>query len=180
MENKKGQILPIIIFIAMLFLLLFAALILVIGGSVVDWTFNEVVPEVSNLGVVGDANLTEYAGYTITPVNSVVQDFTWLSGVFISLGIIVLFGLSFVLRMSGNKWLMGLFFVLVFLLIIVSIFISNIYEEFYSDPGDLGTILHEYTLGSWLILYSPMIFCIVAFIGGIIIFTGEDTAGGYV
>jgi len=68
---------------------------------------------------------------------------------------------------------MGFFISLMFILIISSIYISNIYEEFYNENTDVGTRLQEHVLLSWLILYSPMIMCVLGFIGGIIMFTGE-------
>lgn len=145
------------------------------GSSIINLVFDEVVPEVSNLGMVGPANLTEIAGYTIAPINTVVQNFTWLAGVVYTIGLLALFGLAFAFRINGNKWLISLFFVCMFLLIITCIFLSNIYEDFYNDPGDIGPRLQEHTILSFLILYSPMIMCVVGFICGIIIFTGGYT-----
>lgn len=170
---KKGNIEAIIYMSLVLFLVLLLGMGLVFGGMVIDWVFDEAVPELSSVGMVGNANMTEYAGYTITPVNSVVQSFTWMGGVVYILALMGCFGLAFVFRFTGNKWLMGLFIAVVLMLVLASIFISNIYEDFYDDSGDVGTRLHEYTLLSFLILYSPIIMAVIAFICGIIMFTGE-------
>lgn len=178
MRSNKGQIGILFVGIA-LFLLLIIGVILVFGSMVIDWVSDEATPILSDLGVVGSANLTEIAGYTITPANSVIQSFTWMTGVIFVLGIIACIGLSFVFRGTGNKWAIGLFVGFMILLVIASIFVSNIYEDFYNDVNDVGTRLKEHTLMSWFLLYSPVIMCIIGFICGIILFTGDDTGGGY-
>lgn len=174
MKNKRGDIGNILFVVVVLFVILFAGVIIAFGVLTTDWVADVVVPEISTLGMVGSSNLTEYAGYTIAPVNTFVQSFTWLGGVIYALIIVAAIGLSFVFRFTGNKWLMAFFIGCMFMLAIASIFISNIYEDFYNDGGDVGTRLHEQTLLSYLILYSPLIMIVVGFICGVIMFTGEN------
>ena len=173
MINKKGDIMLIIYMVGILFLVLIIGLGLVFGTMIIDWTFDEAVPELTNLGQMGSANLTEIGGYTLTPVNNIVQSFIWLGGVFYVFALIGCLGFAFAFRFTGNKWLMGFFIACMFILLIASIFISNIYEEFYNTTGDVGTRLHEQVLLSYLILYSPIIICIIGFFCGVIMFTGE-------
>ena len=59
----------------------------------------------------------------------------------------------------------------------MSMFISNIYEDFYSGTDDLATRMQEQTILSWMILYSPLIFAIIAFIAGAIMFSGGTEEG---
>ena len=73
---------------------------------------------------------------------------------------------------SPNKWLIGFYFLLMIMLIMGSILISNMYEEFYDSNDDLSTRLKEHTILSFMILYSPGIFTIIGFITGIILFSG--------
>ena len=75
--------------------------------------------------------------------------------------------------MTGNKWLAGFFIACMFLLIITAIFVSNIYEDFYTGTDDVATRLQEHTMLSFLILQSPMIMAVIGFICGIIMFTGN-------
>lgn len=171
--NKKGNIVAIIWMIGILFVLLLGGLFLAFGGLVVNWTFDEVVPELSNIGMVGNSNISEYTGYAITPVNNVVQSFTWMGGLIYLLGLVGCLGMAFAFRFTGNKWLMGLFITCIFLLIIASIFISNIYQDFYDGSGDVAIRLQEQTMLSWLILYGPLVMCVIGFICGVIMFTGE-------
>jgi len=179
MINKKSQgATSIIFFIAILFLLLIAGLALVIGSAVVNWVWDEAAPELTNLGMIGEANMTSIAGSTITPANSFVQSFTWLTGVIYVMALIACFGLAVAFRFTGNKWLAGFFIVSMIMLIMACVFVSNIYEDFYDDNDALGTRLKEHTLLSFLILESPLIFSILGFIGGVIMFTGDPNVGG--
>jgi len=170
--NKKANIGAILIIFVFLFLLLFIGIGMAIGSSVINWVFDEAMPELTNFGSVGESNISEYSDIAITPVNTFVQNFTWLTGVLYIFGILGVFGVAFAFKTTGNKWLIGLYFGMVLLLVIAAIFISNIYEDFYDDAGDLGDRLKEHAMLSWLILYSPMIMSLVAFLAGVILFSG--------
>ena len=93
--NKKGDVRAIIIMFVVLFVLLLGSVALVFGGVVIDWAADEIVPEISSLGSVGDANLTEAAEYSVIPVNNVIQSFHWISGVLYVMGILGCVGLAF-------------------------------------------------------------------------------------
>ena len=164
----------IVIFFLILFVILFAGVIMAFGSTIINWIFDEAVPEVSDLGQVGDWNATETAGMTITPLNNIVQSFTWVTGVLYVMALIGLLGIAFAFRTNPNRWLIAFYFMLVLLLVIGSIFVSNIYEDFYDDGGDVGTRLHEHTILSYMILYSPMIFTVISFIAGIVLFSGRQ------
>ena len=140
---------------------------------ILNWTFDEITPVISDLGMIGSANATAISGYTLSPINSFVQSFNWLFGLIYVLALIGVMGLSFAFRFTGNKWMGGFFIMCVLLLVITSIFISNIYQEFYQTSGDVGDRLQEQTMLSWFLLYSPAVSCVIAFICGIIMFTGE-------
>jgi len=177
MKNKKGNGFAIILFIFALFLLILFAVAMAFGTIIIDWVFDEAVPELTGLGQVGDANMTSIGKSALDPVNTFVQSLTFLTGVVYILGIIGIFGLATALRITGNKWLAGFFIACMILLVMASIFVSNIYEEFYNENSEIGTRLHEHTLLSFLILNSPLVVCIVGLGGGIIIFTGEREEG---
>lgn len=172
--NKKGQggfgiLLGFFILIAIILAL---GLLLSFGGAIVDLFADTVIPEIQGIGTVGDSNITQYSDYVVSPVNTFVQSFSWLGGLMYVLGIIGIFGLSIAAKFTMNKWLIGLFFGFALLLILCSIFISNIYEEFYTGTDDFSTRLQEQTLLSYMILHSPLIFSVVIFISGIIMFSG--------
>ena len=80
-QNKKGNIVVIAIFIIVLFVIMFAGFIMVVGSGLLNWTFDILYPELASLGVVGNTNFTEASSYTLTPLNSMIQSLTWLTGV---------------------------------------------------------------------------------------------------
>lgn len=171
--NRRGNIMAIIFMVGILFLLIFIGVLLAVGAAIINWTMDEALPEFSGLGMVGNINMTAASDYTLTPVNTFVQSMTWMAGVFYMIALAMSFGFAFAFRFTGSKWLMGFFISCMLLLVIAAIFISNIYEDFYNDSGDLGDRLKEQAMLSWLILYSPLVICVIGFICGIIIFTGE-------
>jgi len=171
--NKKGNIVALIYIIGALFLLLLIGVGLAFGGVMMDWIFDTAVPEISGMGTMGNVNVTQISGMTLTPVSNLVSSFSWLSGIIYIFGIFGILGLAYAFKFTGNRWLMAFFVVAMLMLIVASIFMSNIYETFYSGGDDIGIRLHEYTALSWLILYSPMIMCVVGFIAGIIAFSGD-------
>jgi len=172
-RNKKGNIMGIIYVVGALFLLMFLGLLMVFGGMTLNWVFDVATPELTGIGMVGNSNMTQIGSLTLNPVNNVVQSFTWLTGVVYVFALVACLGLAFAFRFSGNKWLVGFFFSAMLMLLIGSIFISNIYEEFYNDTGDVGLRLHEFGLLSFLILYSPLVISVIGFVCGIIMFTGD-------
>ena len=171
MDNKEnfGLILGFFIIIGILMVVGF---MIVVGSSVLNYTFDIITPEISNIGMVGSANMTEISGYSIDVVDTVIQSFTWLTGVAYMLAIIGLFGLVVSFKVTASKWFMGFFLALALLLIMGSIFMSNIYQDIYQEDDDLSSVLREHTLLSYLILHSPVIFTILIFISGIILFSG--------
>jgi len=177
--NKRGQGIGAVIFISLLlFMLLIGGLFLAFGAVTMNWVADEVVPQFTGLGMVGNTNASQVSQMTIVPVNNVIQSFTWLTGVIYVMGLFGCLILAFSFRFTGNKWLMALFFGLMLLLIITSIFVSNIYQDFYMGSDDVGTRLHEFTLLSFMILQSPLIMCIIGFVCGIVMFSGENEGVG--
>jgi len=165
---------PIVIFFLILFVMLFVGFMMVVGSALLNWTFDEIVPELSDLGVVGGANLTEISSLTLTPLNSIIQSFTWLTGVLYFMMIVGSLGIALFMKSKPSNWLIAFWLMLTIILIIGSIFMSNIYEDFSTDNSELGNIMQEHTLLNFFILYSPMIFTIITFISGIIIFSGIE------
>ena len=163
-----------ILIIGLLFILVAAGVIMALGSSVINWTFDEVVPEIDSIGQIeGSANMTEVSRMTLHPLNTVVQNFTWITALIYIFGILAVFGIAFAFRGMGDRWLIALFISMVLILIIGCIIFSNIYEAFYTGTDEIALLLQEHTLLSYLILYSPLIFSLVAFVAGIILFSGD-------
>jgi hypothetical protein len=73
---------------------------------------------------------------------------------------------------------MGFYILLVFLLILGTVVLSNMYQDIYSGNDEIGLRLQAQTLMSYMILYSPMIMTLIAFIAGVIMFSGSNEGGG--
>jgi len=175
--GKKGQVGFIIFFFILIAVFLVASLFIGIGSVVVKMATDTIIPEVENIGMVGNANITTYARYTTVPLSTLINSFTWMSGILYMTALIGLFVLAFGYRMTSNKWLIVFFFALTLLLILLSIFISNIYEDLYTGNDEIGKGLQEHTLLSFLVIHSPFIFSILIFASGIILFTGSEQEG---
>lgn len=171
--NKRANIVAISIIFIIMFLVLFLGVIMAFGDVVLNWAMDEATPLLTNLGTVENVNLTKTADITIVPLNNLIQNFTWMTGVLYFLMIIGIFGIAISMRLEANKWLIGFFFMCMILLVLASIFISNIYEDFLNDPGsEIALRLTEHTILTFMIVNAPVIFTIIGFIVGIIIFSG--------
>tara|TARA_R100001530_G_scaffold112567_1_gene79566 strand:- start:1433 stop:1972 length:540 start_codon:yes stop_codon:yes gene_type:complete len=171
-NNKRGSMLGILFVVGALFVLLAFGVVIGIGAGVLDMVMDEAVPVFQELGMVDSFNATQATDVAIVPVNNVIQNFTWMTGVLYIFGIIGVFGLAFVYRLTANKWMIGLFFAVMLMLVISSIFISNVYEEFHNGSDELANRLQEHVLLSFMILYSPMILSIIGFLAGLVLFSG--------
>jgi len=155
-----------------LILILFLGVLFAVGSAVTNYVLDTTAPEFTSLGMAGDFNASEASTFVITPLNTFVQSLNWVMGVVYVLCLLTIIGLAYVFRSTEARWVMPLFICFMFLLVIVSIFVSNIYEDFYNDTGDVGERLQEQTLLSFMILYSPAILSLIAVIAGIILFGG--------
>lgn len=177
MPYKRGNIMGILLIVGGLMLLLLVGVGLAFGSATINWVMDEVVPELTGIGMVGEANVTHAVEVTIVPVNNFIQQFTWVSGLLFLFGLIGLFGLANAYRSTGDKWLIGFFMVAVLLLIITSIFMSNIYEDVYNGNDVFAGILHEHVILSWFIIFAPAWMSILSFLAGILLFSGEEGGG---
>jgi len=176
--NKKGQMVGILIFFGALFIALFIGFMASVGVAFIDWTADNTLPELENLGDAGDVNFTKISSLTITPANTFIQSLPAIIGVLYIVCLFGCIGLAYVYRTTEQKWLLFLFFGFTVMLVMAGMGMSIIYEDFYNDEGEFGDRLKEQTLMSFLILYSPAIFVIIAVIGATVMFTGFDSAGG--
>ena len=174
--NKRGQfntILTIIIGLCLITLIVMGAMI---GLGVIKISADEIIPVFTEeIGEVAPGvNISEYATMALTPVNTIIDNAGLLVAFLYILGIVGLLGLAYISRTNRNGWLIALFFAGVIMVILISIFFSQYYESFYLGQDDLGAKLREDVLVSTLIIYSPRVLTIVAFIAAIILFTGDE------
>lgn len=178
MKNKKGQE-GIIFFFVLLFLILIIGFIAAIAIGIIDFASDTITPELKSVGVVGSANISEAAGYTFGVTDTFSQALPWLVGFGFVLSIMfsVIFAISY--RYKPHPVFIALYFMFIILLIFGSIIMSNVYENIYQQDNELATRLNEQTLTSHMLLFSPFIFTIIAFLTGIYIFAGPNNQGGF-
>ena len=172
--NKRGQVTTILYVVGGLLGVVLLAYFLMLGWGTVKLASDELIPALNSFGEITDGvNLSNYTETVLTPVDSVIGNFGLMIGLIFILGIVGILSMAFMFRNSYNVWTISLFVVSIGLLIILSIFISNSYEDFYLEQGEFGDNFRDASLASYLIIQSPVIMTIVAFIAGIILFTGN-------
>jgi hypothetical protein len=177
-QTEGGNAIGIIWFFAILLLILIIGFIAAMAVSVIDYTSGLITPIMGEIGVVGEYNVSVASGYTFGTMDSFVNMFPILVGVGYVCALIfsVIFAVSY--TYNPNPIYIGFYFVLIILLIFGSIVMSNMYEDIYTSSDMMGDQLHEQTLLSYMILYSPMILTVIAFITGIFLFVGRPAESG--
>ncbi|MCK5451763.1 MAG: hypothetical protein KAI70_08355, partial [Candidatus Omnitrophica bacterium] len=160
--NKKGQI-GIIMFFGLLFLILIVGFIVAMVIGIVDFASDEITPIMEELGVLEgtSTNMSEISGYTFGNVDVIIQNLNWLVGIVYIAAL--LFSIIFALVGFDNPspFFMGLYFALILLLILGSVFISNAYEDILKGNDEISTRLYEQTIMTYMILHSPAILTLV-------------------
>lgn len=180
-KNKKG-FMGFVFFFLILFTILIIGFIGVVVVSVFDYTSGVVTPIMTDLGVVGDANLSQAAEITFGTVDTLVNSLPWL--LLFSYVAMLMFSVIFIISYdyNPNPAFIGIYFLFVVLLIFGAIIMSNMYENLLTTGDEvIGVGLGNQTGMSYMILHSPWILGLFAFIVGIYIFAGRqtETEGGF-
>lgn len=172
--NKKGNFGVILVLTMTILFFSFIFMGAGILNGVINYAADQILPEIGGIGQVGNTNFTEIDNNILTPVDNVLGIFNTVLGMGYAMSLIMVMGLAVSLRFNGSKWLVSVFLIFAILVVGVTIYISNTYEELYQGSGAVAESLQAQPILSWLMLYSPMISTIVFFICGIIIFTGRE------
>jgi len=173
--NKKAQIIRISTIILGLIMIVGIVAAATISWGILKIGSDEIVPAFLDIGEVAPGiNISEPIEKVTTPITTIIDNLGLIMGLVYLLGIVGLLSYAYLMRTNVNGWVIALFFVSVLLVIISAIAVSQFYEEFYLEQDEMGEILRTASLVSYLIIYSPVILTIVAFIAGIILFTGEE------
>ena len=172
-KNKKGQLGTIAVLGILVMVVIFLAFAVTLGSGILTFASAQVEDITGSLGMAGGSNLSAISDVSIGTANTTIQMLSFLSGIFIVfalLGIIIFAG---AIRSNPSGWLIGFYLILVVIVLFVAIFMSNTYEEILDGSDDLATQLQTMTMASFLVLYMPTIITVIAFVGGIIIFSGS-------
>jgi len=170
--NKKANLFALIMFIFFIMIAIFAIFAMTIGSGILTYVSGEITGITNELGMVGSSNLSRYSEVSIGTANTSIQMLSWGAGVISFALILAILIFAAAIKQTPNKLMMAIFILMNILLIMTAIYISNIYEEVYNGTDVLALELQSMTMASWIVLYLPGILTAVAFIGGIIIFTG--------
>lgn len=178
-QNKKGMIGMLLFFVA-LFLIMIIGFIAVMGISIIGYASEELTPIMKEVGVSSDnPDLENAMNFTFDTTDSVVQGMPWVLSFTYVLALI--FSIVFVVsyRENPHPAFIGFFIALMFLLVLGSIVMSNMYQDIYNGNDFLGERLQAQPLMSYMMLYSPFIMTLIAFVAGAFMFTGrgEDAVG---
>jgi len=176
-KNKKGGI-GLIMFFSVLIIVLILGFGLALAWGIVDIASDELTPIMTELGMAGNSNISQYAEYGIGTMNTFVQAMPWL----IAFGyiMILIFTLVFIFIVGYNPHpaFIGFYFALMILLIFGCVIMSNIYQDLYTADDEIATRLQEQTIMSYLLLHSPFILAMIAVIGGILMFARQSSSEG--
>lgn len=173
-RDKRGAMGIILLFILLLTILIvgFMATIII---SIVDYASGEITPVMEGLGMVGDTNMSEASEYTFGTVDTIINAFPWLLvfGYVAFLIFSIIFVMSY--KYNPNPIFIGFYVVMVLLVIFGSVILSNMYQDIYDGDNIVATGLQSQGAMSHLIIHSPWIFTVLAFIVGIYLFAGKQT-----
>lgn len=173
--NKKAQVegfnglIWVVVFMA---LIIIVSLFVAIGTGVLTFVSGEVTDTMTSLGMVDTSNMSEYSEWTFGNLDRTIQMLKWGSGIAIIFSILGVLIMASVIKMNPHGFLIGFYVLLMLVLVIVGIFVSNIYEEFRDGGDEIAAELRTMPLTSFLIIYYPQLIAVIGFIGGIIIFSG--------
>lgn len=170
--NKKGNLIALMGLGIVVLVVIMGAFFITLGSGIITFSADTINDITTGLGTAGDSNLSYYSEVSIGTLNSSLQMMKWGTGVlllFSLLGIII-FATS--IRLNPSGYLIGFYLLLVIVLVFTAVLMSNAYEDITSGTDELAVELSQMPVSSFLIVHMPLIITIMAFIGGIIIFSG--------
>ena len=160
-KNKRGGI-GIILFFSVLLIVLILGFIATMVWGVIDIASDELTPIMTELGVVGETNLSEAAEYSFGVADTFVQSLPWIIGFGYVLVLIFTLVFVFIVGYSPHPAFIALYIALMILLIFGCVIMSNVYQDIYTGTDEIATRLQEQTMMSYLILHSPFILAMIA------------------
>lgn len=178
-KDKRGFF-GILFFFIVLFSILIIGFIAVASIGIIDFGSDTITPIIKDLGIVGETNMSAVSDVTFGVIDTTVNALPWL----IAFGYILALIFSIVLvvgyNYNPNPAFIGVYIALILLLILGSIIISNAYQDIYEGTDEISIRLQDQEAMSYLILYSPFILTVIAFVSGIFLFTGNRQEGGQI
>lgn len=175
--NKKAGMTDLFIFMIVAFVIVFiCGIFIYLGGKVMT----EVHDKMDDMQF-GDLNTTEVIDDTLGKVNQAYQGLYWISWFLIVGMVISIFIGSYLVTTKPVFFIPYIFIVII--AVIVSVGISNAYEQVTADPTLAGTFA-GFTGANFIMSQLPIWIAVIGIAGGIIMFVrmgskANENQGGY-
>ena len=175
--NKKGGFTDLFLFMIVGFIiLLFSGVFIYIGLTVTS----ELHSKMDGMDIGGDKNVTKVIDETMGKTNQSYNSLYWIS-ILLIIGMMLSIFIGSYLVTTKPIFFIPYIFVTI-IAIIVSVGISNAYEELISNPTLASTFI-KFTGSNFIMLKLPMWIAIIGITGGIIMFARmgkrEESIYGY-
>lgn len=172
MINKKGQVEGLFYIALFVMVIIVSTIVIMIGSGFLTYISGEITTATSDLGIVGNTNLTSAVDITIGVANSGIQMLKWASGVVIFFGLLAILLFALYIRMNPSGVVIGLWIFMVIMFVVSAIYISSMYDDFKNGNDEIALEMQGMTIGNMLMENLATIITIISFIGGVIIFAG--------
>lgn len=163
--NNKASFLGLFIFMIFAFVIIMVAGIWIYIGSQTSTQLHDAFDEVDFGEYV---NTSQVIDDTYGDFNTSIQSLKWVTVfVFVAMVLGIFIG-SYLVRTKPVFFVPYIF--LVIIAVVVSVPISNTYEDLLSD-ATLGASYSEFTMANFVMLNLPIWIVVIGFVGGIIMFS---------
>lgn len=182
--DKSGQIrLPenniskVILFGLIVIVIIALGIVFAVVGGLVKWTGDSMVPQLKQVGNTPNFNMSEKVDNATRLYSNGSSLIPLMIGFLYMVALIGCIGISYAFKVSGERWLIGVYLGIFLLVLSGSILASNFYQDLYEGTGVIALQLQSMTLLSWLVLYSPIVVTVIMGIGGFFMFSGLGEEG---
>lgn len=177
--NKRGGFSDLFIFMILALAVIFISVIFVyLGGQ----AYSEVKEKAIEIeGIAGNENVSQIVDDTLGAVNTAYQSLYWISLMLIVGMVISIFISSYLVTTKPVFFIPYIF--LTIIAVVISVGISNAYEEVMQDPT-LASTFANFVGANYIMLQLPIWISVIGIVGAIIMFSRmgsreNDLYGGY-
>lgn len=175
-KNKKGGMFDLILAIALSFILIICLIVFSFAQDQMDEKMMELAPVIQK-SFTNETNVTAIMVNTIGSTTQAFKSFKWIS-VTLIFGFFMSILISSFLVKTHPVFFVGYIFVVI-ISIIISVYVSNSYEQIMNTPMLADTILTGFWGASWIFLNLPIWVTIIGMLAGILMYINIDVGGYY-
>lgn len=176
MKNKKGGMFDLILAIALSFILLVCLIVFMFAQNQIDEKMVELAPTIQK-SFSNQTNVSQIIDNSVGKTTDSFKSFKWIS-VTLIFGFFMSILVSSFLVKTHPAFFVGYIFIVI-ISIIISVYVSNSYEQIMNVPLLADTILTGFFGASWIFLNLPIWVTIIGFVAGILMYINIDVGGYY-